>query len=67
MTINCDYLCEYAEIIQEKTFSEKIDLIHSAYERIVDVHAAIDFTLGRNPGGLPKIDQLTNLQMFPTS
>jgi len=41
--------CDYAQLIQEIIFSEKIDFLYKKYSRIFDVHAAIDFTLGKNP------------------
>lgn len=41
--------CDYAQIIQEHTFSEAIDQLHNSYTRMSDVHAAIDFALGKQP------------------
>lgn len=40
---------EYFEIIQEKNFAQKFDEYLKKYDRLSDVHASIDWTIGRDP------------------
>jgi len=41
--------CNYALLIEEKSFTDKIAELHKDYIRIYDVHTAIGWALGENP------------------
>lgn len=41
--------CDYVTIVQEPNFSQCLDEYSEVYSRMIDVHAGIDWTFGRNP------------------
>jgi len=40
---------EYVDIRQHKNFSRQLDELHRRYNRMNEVHDALDWLLGRNP------------------